>query len=337
MFRLFATHYYFEPIPCACTSKMPPFKFDFVPRLEVSMHLYVLIIFVTCITPIITVFALELSSRRAQAVQPKGCRKLGLRIRSNLADEFDEKYEQGTAPGKDKDGEEQWRVKSLWIYPVKSCKGVELHRGSMMDTGMKYDRQFSFAQRDTTVGASDQKDSKPQWKFLTQRRYPLMALIKTEIWIPDLSSPTYSAGAPDVQSGGVIVVTFPLRQPIKKGIIGRISATLMSSVPTRSFRVPILPTPTQIKARGYTKEKMTIWKDSPEALNMSLHVPPELQHFLGASAELGLFRIEPGKEREVFRCAPRKEEIGWQPITGFADAVRCAVHLKQFFDELTNP
>jgi uncharacterized protein YcbX len=33
-----------------------------------------------------------------------------------------------------------------------------------------------------------------------------------------------------------------------------------------------------------------------------------------------LFRVDPGRLREVKRCAPRKEEAGYQPTTGFQDA-----------------
>lgn len=69
---------------------------------------------------------------------------------------------------------------------------------------------------------------------------------------------------------------------------------------------------------------MGIWSDTPEAYDISGLVTRELKQlemFLGIEGELALFRICPEGLREVYRCAPRKEQIGYQPVTGFADAV----------------
>lgn len=51
-------------------------------------------------------------------------RALGIE-KSNLADEFEH----------DADGDGDWKVKSLWIYPVKSCRGVELDEANVVPTG----------------------------------------------------------------------------------------------------------------------------------------------------------------------------------------------------------
>jgi uncharacterized protein YcbX len=66
--------------------------------------------------------------------------------------------------------------------------------------------------------------------------------------------------------------------------------------------------------------QMRIWKDSPSALNYGIHLPASFFSFLGASKPVTLFRVEPAHHRPVFRCAPRKEDLGFQPVTGFADA-----------------
>lgn len=302
---------------------MPLFRFDFIPKMEVSPSVYLLIIFSTCICPIIALLALEASSLRSQVFEPRGCRKLGLRTRSNLADEYDEKYLRGGPPGKSKDGTERWRVKSLWIYPLKSCKGIELYRGSVVSLGMEYDRLFSFARFRTVSSGKKETESSGRWEFITQRQFPLLAKVKTEMWVPDLSSPTYSPKSRDVQSGGVMIVKFPYRQKYDgwQGVLDRVMVALRLTQPEMSFRVPFNPTPEQIKACRYKTEEMRIWKDSPQALNMSVHLPSELAQFLGATQPLGLFRVLPGHEREVFRCAPKKAELGWQPATGFSDAV----------------
>lgn len=46
----------------------------------------------------------------------------------------------------------------------------------------------------------------------------------------------------------------------------------------------------------------------------------ELRRFLEAKEEIALFRVAKKGIREVYRNAPRVEELGWQPVVGFADA-----------------
>src|SRR5882724_683333 len=87
--------------------------------------------------PIIVLVAWELQQRRYEAVSPAGCRKLGLRMRSNLADQYSPKYSTRSEQGTAKDGSPPWRVKALFIYPIKSCCGVELGCGDIIRTGMK--------------------------------------------------------------------------------------------------------------------------------------------------------------------------------------------------------
>lgn len=53
-----------------------------------------------------------------------GGQQLGIE-KSNLADEFE--YPTG--------GDEDWKVKSLWVFPVKSCRGVELDEANVVPTG----------------------------------------------------------------------------------------------------------------------------------------------------------------------------------------------------------
>ncbi|CRK18224.1 hypothetical protein BN1723_011540 [Verticillium longisporum] len=89
----------------------------------------------------------------------------------------------------------------------------------------------------------------------------------------------------------------------------------------REFLLPVgFPTKAEIEQRGYEFEKVKVWKDVVTALNVGVDVPEELRSYLGVSNKLGLFRIDPLGLRQVFRCAPRKEEIGYQPTVGFQDA-----------------
>src|ERR1700722_19613766 len=113
---------------------------------QVSTSIFALIVLTICVPPIIALIFAELEAARVRSEQPKGCRKLGLKIESNLSNEFDKKFSLGRPPSTEQTSAELWRVKSLWIYPVKSCKGVELNRSNILATGMEYDRRFTFAQ-----------------------------------------------------------------------------------------------------------------------------------------------------------------------------------------------
>lgn len=59
-------------------------------------------------------------------------------------------------------------IVSLRIYPIKSCRGIELPRAKLLRTGLDLDRHWMF------VDASDRK-------FLTIRSDPSMTLINTQI------------------------------------------------------------------------------------------------------------------------------------------------------------
>ncbi|KAI9732634.1 MAG: hypothetical protein M1834_003970 [Cirrosporium novae-zelandiae] len=285
----------------------------FVPRIELQPQTFFLLVVILCLGPLLAVILSELNSYSKKQTEPKGCRKIGLRIRSNLADQYEKKYAGGG-------GDRSYTVKSLWIYPLKSCRGIELNRGEVVSTGMLYDRQFSFAQLQEPAGNAVKDGNKsPSWKFLSMRQYPLFARVKVELWVPDPSSPTYSPKAPEVKSGGVLVVSFPCPRTGWKGFISKVAMSLGGSEPEKTFRVPFAPSLEQIKENRYTTEAMTIWKDTVPALNMATHVPSGLKEFLGVKNPLTLFRIN-DQRRQVFRCAPRKEEVGYQPIIGFADA-----------------
>lgn len=284
---------------------------------------FTLIILTICLPPIAALICFQVEVAKTRSEQPKGCRKLGLKIESNLSNEFDKKFSVGRPPSTEKTSAEWWRVKSLWIYPVKSCRGVELNRCTVLATGMEYDRQFTFAQLKSPVGESTpEKDKATQkWEFITQRQFPSLARIKTEVWVPDQAVEGYSPQAEDVKSGGVVVLRFPHQQAGWRGQLTQWGASIKRAIPEKQFRIPFDPTPAQVENAGYTYEDITIWKDKVRALNMELEVPEELRYFLGIRNKLGLFRIDNEALREVHRCAPKKEELGWQPVTAFQDAV----------------
>ena len=260
---------------------------------------------------------------------PEGCLKLGLSGKSNLADEYNEQYKDAMAHQRSDTA--TWTVKSLWIYPIKSCRGVELEAGTVMGTGMEYDRQFCFAQLSSKfpVSASTPQEEKAKhaWKFMTQRSLPPMATIKTEVWLPDPSSPTYTERHPNVLSGGVLVIRFP-HITTADGIMGKVKdvLALASGHSERVVHIPFNPSQAQISENAYSVDDMEIWKDRPKSLTIASTEKDdawiqELRSCLGITNHLALFRISKDHQpREVYRCAPRKEELGYQPLVGFQDA-----------------
>jgi uncharacterized protein YcbX len=120
------------------------------------------------------------------------------------------------------------------------------------------------------------------------------------------------------------VVRFPWTDAGFKGTMQRVIAKLnrgWRAVPEIEILLPVeFPSQAEIAARGYGYADVKIWNEVTSALNMGKEVPKELALYLGAKHELGLFRMDPEKRREVFRCAPLKEDVGHQPIVDFHDA-----------------
>jgi hypothetical protein len=61
----------------------------------------------------------------------------------------------------------QPKVSALWIYPIKSCKGIQLKSANITRRGFAYDREFMLVDQ--------------YGKFVSQRTKPIMALITTSI------------------------------------------------------------------------------------------------------------------------------------------------------------
>ena len=54
---------------------------------------------------------------------------------------------------------------------------------------------------------------------------------------------------------------------------------------------------------------------------MSSELPVDLGLSFEAKNPITLFRMPPLKPRKVFKNAPTKEKLGYQPVTAFADSV----------------
>lgn len=286
-----------------------------------------LVTLLVAVSPLILLLGLALTQGDARLPPPAGCRKLGLKGRSNLEDQYSKKYAKGgeATPAK------PWSIKALFVYPLKSCAGVELEKGEVIRTGLKYDREFSFAQQVTSLPSLEGKVTS-EWHFMTLRKFPRLAKVEPEIWVPDPSAQDYREDGEWVKSEGCIVVRFPFSPDTDfslQGILnyGKLWAARLAkkAEPMLEFRIPFNPTKERAESKGYKNEVLKIIKDSPTALNVGSELDPEilakLRYTLGAANPITLFRIDPSKYREVFRNAPKEQDVGFQTVIGLQDDV----------------
>ncbi|CZT17655.1 uncharacterized protein RCC_03492 [Ramularia collo-cygni] len=253
------------------------------------------------------------------ALNIPGCVRFGLYDRSNLRTKDDSLV--NTLPEDQKP-----RIQALFTYPIKSCRGVELSGSEVTGLGLKHDRIFSFAQ-ELKVDPEKSGSATRQWRFITQRERPQMALITTELWVP---GPRLQASSEDEDStgglaanqqdndwathGGCLVVRFPSI----KSIFG------IKFTETITIKLPLSPTAQRAESAGYFLEPLIIWKDCPLALNMTSEIAltklVKLKQFLGISNPIALFRIEETNNlRTITRSLPADKTSKPYPV-GFGDA-----------------
>jgi uncharacterized protein len=71
-------------------------------------------------------------------------------------------------------------IHSLHIYPVKSCRGIEVHRVEVLAHGLAHDREWMIVDR--------------HGEFLTQREIPSLARITTGLTSTHLHLSVYGRG-----------------------------------------------------------------------------------------------------------------------------------------------
>ncbi|KAI4175893.1 MAG: hypothetical protein LQ348_006096 [Seirophora lacunosa] len=254
----------------------------------------------------------RISSSRSDS--PRACRRVGIERPQKLSHWHQIKHalsRKGRRRILGKSSTVAGVVEGLYVHPIKSCRAVEVAEAEVFSAGLKYDRRYTFAELRRGPDGTDSGSS--GWEFVTQRKYGKLANIRLEIWEPDPDSLDYALGEPNVQSGGVLVVRYPAPGD---GVDEQ-----------RSFEIPFDPTKGQIRNQGYVLQKMRIWKDTPDSLLITStdrsDAPPwikDIQAYIGSSKHLALFRVASGNDRHVFRNAPRKAELGYQSLVGFADA-----------------
>lgn len=228
-------------------------------------------------------------------IGPLGMRRVGKPGDRNLSKEFAKEYQKSE---KKTVGKEEWRVEALFDYPIKSTYPIEVQERVVHAHGLEHDRQFCFAQWyeptpkggeevNTTSKEEPEKGTtawwnlRRHWTCLTQRKTPRLALVKTEIWVPDPHSRDYDEEDDYVKSGGCLVVKFPFTPSLNLFNVWSVFVTRLvtwnwKSELTVTFRVPLNPTAEQIRERGYTNDNFNIFRDYPYGLDMTSEVPQEI-------------------------------------------------------------
>ena len=230
------------------------------------------------------------------------------------------------------------KIQSLFIYPIKSCRGIELSRAKVFRSGLQYDRLYTFARlKDdpaaaggAALAAADAKEGEgseePVWEFITQRQFPRLANVAIDVWCPD---PVKTRGKlTELGSDETfMIVRFPWSRPGLLGVVDNVAAKLSKGwhgYPEKEILLPVnFPSEPEIAGRGYRYEKVRVWRDVMTGLNMEAEVPRDLAVYLGISERLAVFRMSPTTSRKVYRNAPTEDEAGYQPTIRFQDSV-CA-------------
>lgn len=320
------------------------------------------------IVPLVLLRVYENRHNRPDApiVSIEGCQPLGIqpysngsrRTRSNLDDQYQRLPDTTEI--------EVPRVKALFTHPVKSCRGVELSSSEVGPQGLKYDRLFSFAQliskpaQPLENGQVSEPSSEwnHQWRFITQREFPRLALVRTELHVPQRRRESTKASEKSSKSsgsnskrnrsrtrgstlhgkleegsqskdallaqrveswesnGGCLSITFT------NDLDFHLSNPFASRSEEVTIRLPLMPTSERRKAKQYSRETLSIWKDSPEAYNVTNEIPAgdlaKLQYFLGVSNPFALFRVDEENLRSITRCLPT-DAPGQEFKVGLAD------------------
>ena len=296
-----------------------------VRGLGISIEQLILVLYPTFLIPAAIFWYFDIRHRRKSAVKPKGYKRIGVQSHSNICDEYDDhKYAQGVEAGAEASGEPRWKVKALFIYPIKSCAPIELTDSEVEGVGLAWDRKFAWAElmKPQTRLDAPEEEKKPLWTFRTLRApgYEKLALVKPEVWIPDESKGGRDSSGSKA-AGALMVIKYPNMPSGLLAPLDKLALSLGLLPAERSFQVPLDP---PLNHR-YPSEDVIIWKNKPRWLNYGVHVPNDFSHYLGVENPLTLFRVDPASYREVHRNAPTKDNLGYQPSIGFADAY--PVHL----------
>jgi len=177
-------------------------------------------------------------------------------------------------------------VAALYVYPIKSCKGIALTEATVALNGFRYDRQWMVVTAD-------------KHQFLTQRQHPRMALIGTP----------RAAATCRVAEGPQGVLTFRLKlgpsclvRPVPETALDlEHSELVVRAEGAAELRVPLEPTDEQRRH----PTKATVWRDTVEVFDTGDAAAAWFSSFLNRRRTAGMAWTRPlltlTKHR---RCVP---------------------------------
>ncbi|KAL3594221.1 hypothetical protein FPOAC2_08526 [Fusarium poae] len=174
-------------------------------------------------------------------------------------------------------GEEQQH-----IYPVHLCRGIELRVSSSSSSECHHLYMFAHQEHDDNL----------VWKAATCEKFPLLANVEVDLWVPDPNKTSRLLGKVE---GSFLVLRFPWTDAGLQGILQCISAKLshgFNAIPEKEFMLPVsYPNEDEVKSRGYSFDHFEKKDNKIMALNMDVELPTELARYLGVE-KVGIFRLD---------------------------------------------
>ncbi|KAF4437408.1 hypothetical protein F53441_13042 [Fusarium austroafricanum] len=179
--------------------------------------------------------------------------------------------------------------KNLCIFPVESCRGIQLERDGASSNSLEYDRLYTFAQLDSQAS---QRDS-PVWKAISNKHFQSLGCIQVDLWVPDPNKTSRLLGKVE---GAFLVLRFPWADAGLKGILQQVLAKVshgLTATPEKEFLLPVsFPSEDEIRVRGYSFAEIDIEEKVVVALSMGVELPAELAWYIGVEHQLGIFRVD---------------------------------------------
>lgn len=225
-------------------------------------------------------------------------------------------------------------LNDIFIYPVKSLAGIRVAQWDVVETGLRYDRQWMLIDENG--------------QFLSQRRLPKMALIQTRLTDAELilSAPNFADFTlPLESSGGAIIQSTVWKDCCDAQHISNEADAWFSAVLDMQCQLVYLPPETK---RGvdltYANDAdrvafadgfpfLIVSENSLNALNSALEIPVEIARFrpnlviAGCDAyaedswrEIRIGNIDFRLPKPCSRCSvpainPKTAEVGKEPLT----------------------
>lgn len=237
---------------------------------------------------------------------------------------YDPLAEQAYECSQDYDGSRgsKARIQSLWIFPVKSCRGISLDEAIVKESGLEWDRRFMFVQSDG-IAQSNEKSDELRWGHTTLRDYPKLALVETELWFPDEKEDDFMDESRSKEKG-LLVLRWPSPVTGLRKIVAN-SLSLLTGLPCAKNKLvlPLFP-----ESANKATSRVNVWKDSTPACLFEKELSTSLREFLGIKkSRFALALMSPGVVRPVYRNAPHFDEAGYQPEVKFQDSVSLQVNV----------